>query len=234
MNVRVFLCVSRKIRHQLFSGLVFAAALLVSDAASAATVLGTAGPYDPTNPLNLSLDYGIHDNTAPTAVPVNPSDNITITYASGLTSAFGGPGAVDANGYIGGFFGSGPGRSGIGGSTTFFPSYYLDPTNSGTPVNLNQLMGSFVNASGGVLQAFAIGNGPFSITAPGGTAFLLLGFNDDIFADNTGFLNVDVTGSSALATPLPAALPLFATGFGILSVLGWRRKRKSAAALTVA
>jgi hypothetical protein len=30
------------------------------------------------------------------------------------------------------------------------------------------------------------------------------------------------------ATPLPAALPLFATGLGALGLLGWRRKRKAA------
>jgi hypothetical protein len=29
--------------------------------------------------------------------------------------------------------------------------------------------------------------------------------------------------------PLPAALPLFATGLGALGLLGWRRKRKAAA-----
>jgi hypothetical protein len=33
----------------------------------------------------------------------------------------------------------------------------------------------------------------------------------------------------ANATPLPAALPLFATGVGALGLLGWRRKRKAAA-----
>jgi hypothetical protein len=31
-------------------------------------------------------------------------------------------------------------------------------------------------------------------------------------------------------TPLPAALPLFATGLGALGLLGWRRKRKALAA----
>jgi hypothetical protein len=31
------------------------------------------------------------------------------------------------------------------------------------------------------------------------------------------------------STPLPAALPLFATGLGALGLLGWRRKRKAAA-----
>ena len=30
------------------------------------------------------------------------------------------------------------------------------------------------------------------------------------------------------ATPLPAALPLFATGLGAIGLLGWRRKRKAA------
>ena len=32
-------------------------------------------------------------------------------------------------------------------------------------------------------------------------------------------------------TPLPAALPLFATGLGALGLLGWRRKRKNAAVI---
>ncbi len=37
-------------------------------------------------------------------------------------------------------------------------------------------------------------------------------------------------GGSNGVTPLPAALPLFATGLGAMSLLGWRRKRKNAAA----
>jgi len=34
-------------------------------------------------------------------------------------------------------------------------------------------------------------------------------------------------------TPLPAALPLFATGLGAMGLLGWRRKRKNTAAIPV-
>jgi hypothetical protein len=39
----------------------------------------------------------------------------------------------------------------------------------------------------------------------------------------------DVSLTPTLATPVPAALPLFATGLGALGLLGWRRKRKSTA-----
>ena len=38
---------------------------------------------------------------------------------------------------------------------------------------------------------------------------------------------IDVVATTAPPTPLPAALPLFATGLGGLGLLGWRRKRKA-------
>ena len=38
-----------------------------------------------------------------------------------------------------------------------------------------------------------------------------------------------IAGTVDSATPLPATLPLFTTGLGALSLLGWRRKKKSAA-----
>ena len=40
--------------------------------------------------------------------------------------------------------------------------------------------------------------------------------------------------SPAAATPLPATLPLFAGGLGVIGLLGRRRKRKNAAALAAA
>jgi hypothetical protein len=61
---------------------------------------------------------------------------------------------------------------------------------------------------------------------------------DGIFFDNLSYGHSPVvipTFSAApalsdpIATPLPAALPLFATGLGVLGLLGWRRKRKNAA-----
>ena len=42
-----------------------------------------------------------------------------------------------------------------------------------------------------------------------------------------------VTGSADPIAPLPASLPLFATGLSGLGLLGWRRKRKNAIAATI-
>ncbi len=39
------------------------------------------------------------------------------------------------------------------------------------------------------------------------------------------------TPVSTAATPLPAGLPLLGTGLGLIGLLGWRRKRKNAAAI---
>jgi hypothetical protein len=40
-------------------------------------------------------------------------------------------------------------------------------------------------------------------------------------------LSLNSGSLTPVATPLPAALPLFATGIGGLGLLGWRRKRKA-------
>jgi hypothetical protein len=48
-------------------------------------------------------------------------------------------------------------------------------------------------------------------------------------AEETGTV---VIGTAAVSTtPLPAALPLFATGLGVMGLFGWRRKRQTAAAI---
>jgi hypothetical protein len=46
-----------------------------------------------------------------------------------------------------------------------------------------------------------------------------------------GFIVDTFTASPETVTPLPAALPLFATGLGAFGLLGWRRKRKNVVAI---
>jgi hypothetical protein len=89
---------------------------------------------------------------------------------------------------------------------------------------------------------FVGGSGTF-VSLPGAASVVLTWQNGGPFA--FAFTS-DTSGSWCIGTgclsdagtngvwslnpvPLPAALPLFATGLGALSLLGWRRKRKAAA-----
>ena len=55
-------------------------------------------------------------------------------------------------------------------------------------------------------------------------------YGNTLTASGTATITELPPGEAQLsATPLPAALPLFASGLGALGLLGWRRKRKSAA-----
>lgn len=54
--------------------------------------------------------------------------------------------------------------------------------------------------------------------------------NFDFSIDNLGFDQ----GLSPNPTPIPAALPLFATGLGAMGLFGWRKKRKNNAQLASA
>ena len=68
-------------------------------------------------------------------------------------------------------------------------------------------------------------SGPFSFGVLAGEIY---GFY--IGGDGSlGRADIQVTALAASETPLPAALPLFATGLGALGLLGWRRKKKAAA-----
>jgi hypothetical protein len=59
----------------------------------------------------------------------------------------------------------------------------------------------------------------------------LTGAADPVVAINFADLNFKAATGEIAPTPVPAALPLFATGLGALGLFGWRRKRKNAAAI---
>lgn len=58
----------------------------------------------------------------------------------------------------------------------------------------------------------------------------------DFFSNNTAHIDATLTweGSSVAATPLPAALPLFAGGLGFFGMIARRRRRKAQNTLAVA
>ena len=74
-----------------------------------------------------------------------------------------------------------------------------------------------------------------SFEPPGAAGFF--GGNLTLYAEGTDPNNFsndnsgNYLGTESLATPIPAAFPLFATGLGALGLLGWRRKRKNVAAI---
>ena len=59
-------------------------------------------------------------------------------------------------------------------------------------------------------------------------------FGDTLTGSGSATITELGVGGLQGETPLPAALPLFATGLGGLGLLGWRRKRKAKVAAAIA
>ncbi len=111
--------------------------------------------------------------------------------------------------------------------------------------------GYWLVASDGTVEAFGDARPYGSVTTsaapivgieatPDGKGYWLAGSvypfgNAKFYGSSTApIVGIEATGEVAPTTPLPAALPLFATGLGALGLLGWRRKRKNAAAVAAA
>ena len=122
--------------------------------------------------------------------------------------------------------------------STLTTAITLDLNGGSTGFGIANLVATWVNASNATLNSFTVTNAsgdvvgsPFintSFTSPGtynlfltGTALLLGGqYQMEIQSPSAN-------GNSG-TTPVPAALPLFATGMGLFGLLGWRKKRRKA------
>ena len=105
------------------------------------------------------------------------------------------------------------------GTVDVASGYNLVTTNASSPqtidgATIDSLMGS--PASGTVDAAVEI---------TGLNSFTSVTFQDT--TGNSPAFEFDIAGVAQ--TPLPAALPLFATGLGAMGLFGWRRKRKAQA-----
>ena len=102
--------------------------------------------------------------------------------------------------------------------------------------DLGQIVGDYLTSGGSIFGFVDIGGIFETLDPPGATSSTADGIND--LGQIVGFYT-DANGNTIgfetqiSETPLPATLPLFATGLGTLGLFGWRRKRKKASVLAV-
>jgi hypothetical protein len=77
---------------------------------------------------------------------------------------------------------------------------------------------------------YIAGTAAYGFLYSGGTYTTFNGPPDSSFALPYGINNKgQIVGTYGVTvTPLPAALPLFVTGLGVMGLFGWRKKRKPA------
>jgi hypothetical protein len=89
------------------------------------------------------------------------------------------------------------------------------------PFNLNISYSDTLTIIGGTTLSFLDGTSIWNIVVNG----LTIGPN----SGGPMYANLTAQVSDPVATPLPAALLLYATGLGAMGLFGWRRKRKASA-----
>ena len=210
-----------RVHHWMLAGAIALAPLPLSQGARAATVTGTAaffdlgpngnglnfiGTFNPSSAFNLNLTSGtpvtLSDFLTITAVDTNYNLLSTATDTIKTTFNFTAPSA--ATGSV----------TGTGTDTSLF--FVLD--------------GGNIHWNGPANIAFANGL-DLSITLSDASFFGALGGIGNAYPSVAIDATFSLTGPNVSQTPLPAALPLFATGLGAMGLFGWwRRKRQQAVA----
>ena len=199
---------------------VLAAGLLLAGVAGGASVKASTV----TDVISFT-DSGTYPTNGDLAYPYNPfgvaSASFTITFDPTVTY-------VDQS--LSGFV------SGLGYSVT-------DPFFSPALLAFNRIS-AFTYSPGGTLQLFSLANLYGGGALPAGTSDITISINgfggplgSSVYYSQAGFPDTLTTNGGATigTTPLPAALPAFVGGLGILGLLGRRRRKsKKQSALAVA
>jgi hypothetical protein len=207
---------------------------------------GTTGAF-----INgVSTSFGTNANAAQTALlnQVSPASNdfhdvtqLTVTFNASATTnqvffntVFGSAEyPVFVGQFIDGFglFLNGTNIAFAGGQAVNIDSSLM--VNTGFPINGGVDGSQFQTTPlGGLLVQNGTGvvtySGDVIPGSIGNTLIFIVGDANDNNLDTAAFIQGLGNAAPLPETPLPAALPLFATGLGAMGLLGWRRKRKVA------
>ncbi len=218
-----------------FAGVLIAAGCCFSTVAAQATEVLTFEGLANLEPVDNYYNGGFGGSGS------GPGPSFGVTFTSDslalISSAGGGTGNFSNNpsGDTVLFFETGADTMNVAaGFNTGFSFFYADQVGFTGTVSVY----SGLNGTGTLLASLSLPStpDPYTVWVPIGVTFAGTA-ESAIFsgsADYIGFDDITLGSSTPGATPLPAALPLFATGLGALGLFGWRRKRKAFAAIAAA
>ncbi len=168
------------------TGMLMAAALLAQPAQAAEATVKVAATAMPWNlKKNKDIPYSKGDGTPAATFAVKAGTTLHMT-ATGSTTTVAGGGSFDPNGQAEFVTDDHPGGSGLP-----FPSMYMN--HAFYPTHLNELVAAFADSHGKMVKSpFPVGSN-MTITVPDGAEVLQFGINDDVYADNTGEIDVTIT-----------------------------------------
>jgi hypothetical protein len=209
----------------------------IGTVAFALTLLGTATTYSPQAQANAVEPFFVEYDLTINFIPGNPIFT-DLTGGAGFSVPFGETGHLSIGGFdIGTLVPGNPVFTG-----RFIPSDPIIPGNPITPVSFSfsghsdttpsvfPIPPAFAYPDGVTVATLSELNGPPIMPLP---IFEQQGPPIRVSGQIVAFDDPEVVGTWEITiqaeTPLPAALPLFATGLGALGLIGWRRKKKVAA-----